>query len=769
MIKLSIPKPLRILLLIFLITGLAICTASGVRILQLSLKITERFSGKKWDLPARIYARPLELYPGMTIDPESFQQELKLMQYRLSDNADVPGTFSRSGNIFTLTPRPFMPEDEKQQPKKLIVAIRNGVVASLTEPDAGNSPTLVRLDPALIGSFYPTNNEDRILIKLKDISPLILKSLFAVEDRNFYHHYGVNPLAVLRAALANLRRMKAVQGGSTLTQQLAKNFFLTHERTLRRKIDELFIALILEFNYSKDEILEAYLNEVYLGQDGERAIHGFGLAGFFYFGRPLEELRPHEIALIIGLLKGPSQYDPRHSPKPAKKRRNLVLTIMEEQKLIPPEDAQKFRETDLGVIKTPLKGASNFPVYTDLVKRQLLQDYREEDLRSEGLKIFTGFDPQIQLAAEKAAVAQLKRIESQHRKKDLELAAIITSYANNEVLALIGGRDAHFKGFNRAIDAKRPIGSLIKPAVYLSALERSERYTMMTPINDSPLQIKAGTGVWSPQNYDRQYHGSVSLYQALVHSYNVPTVRLGMELGVENVIKTIHRLGVGRDFPAYPSLFLGTPEMSVLEVARMYQTLASGGFSSPIRAIRAVHRADSVALQRYPLNVSQNFEPAPVYLVSKIMQAVAIEGTAAALTGSLPNLKIAGKTGTTDEFKDSWFAGFTGNRLAVVWIGKDDNTPCGLTGANGALPVWTAMMSKISNTPLELSPPDTVEWVTVDSRTGLRTEEFCDNAISVPFIAGSAPKESVSCQQKTQAAPQAPSLFRWFDNLIHRR
>jgi penicillin-binding protein 1B len=769
MIKLSIPKPLRIFLLIFLITGLVICTVSGVRILQLSLKVTDRFSGKKWDLPARIYARPLELYPGMAIDPESFQQELKLMQYRLSDTSDAPGTFSRSGNIFTLTPRPFMPEDEKQAPKKLQVVIRGNIVASLSEPDAGNSPTLVRLDPALIGSFYPTNNEDRILIKLKTVSPLILKSLFAVEDRNFYQHYGVNPLAVLRAALANIRRMKAVQGGSTLTQQLAKNFFLTHERTLRRKLDELFIALILEFNYSKDEILEAYLNEVYLGQEGERAIHGFGLAGFFYFGRPLEELRPHEIALIIGLLKGPSQYDPRHSPKAAKKRRNLILTIMEEQKLILPQDAQKFRETDLGVIKTPPNGASNFPAYTDLVKRQLLQDYREEDLRSEGLKIFTGFDPQIQLAVEKAAVAQLKRIESQHRKKDLEIAAIITSYANNEVLALIGGRDAQFKGFNRAIDAKRPIGSLIKPAVYLSALERSQRYTMMTPIEDAPLQIKSGGNVWSPQNYDRQYHGTIPLYQALVHSYNVPTVRLGMGLGVENVIKTIHRLGVGRDFPAYPSLLLGTPEMSVLEVARMYQTLASGGFSSPIRAIRAVHRADGVALQRYPLNVSQNFEPAPVYLVSKIMQAVAIEGTAAALTSSLPNLKIAGKTGTTDEFKDSWFAGFTGNHLAVVWIGKDDNTPCGLSGANGALPVWTSMMSKISNTPLELSPPDTVEWVTVDSRTGLRTEEFCDNAISVPFIAGSAPKESISCQQKTQTAPQPPSLFRWFDNLIHRR
>ncbi len=771
--KLSIPKPLRIILLIFLISGAAVCIGVAVYMFSLSHQVRERFSGKRWDLPARIYARPLDLYPGMTLDPESFQQELKLMLYRVSEKADTPGTFSRTGNTFTLTTRAFMIEAGKPEAsKKLRVVIQNGKIASIIETDSGNSPALIRLDPAMIGSFYPTNNEDRILVKLRDVSPFVIQSLLAVEDRKFYQHHGVNPLAILRAMIANIRYGKTVQGGSTLTQQLAKNFFLTPEKTLKRKIDEMCIAMLLEIYYDKNEILEAYLNEVYLGQDGDRAIHGFGLASFFYFGRPLEELRAQEIALMIGMLRGASHYDPRHSAQRARDRRNLILKILEEQGLLSKEDTQKARESGLGVIDKPPKGSTSYPAYTDLVKRQLLQDYREEDLRSEGLKIFTAFDPQVQLSAEKAASEQMKRLDSQHRQSEgsLEAAAIVTSWANNEVLAMIGGKDTHFKGFNRALDAKRPIGSLIKPVVYLTALEQPQRYTLMRMIEDAPLQVKSGAAVWSPQNYDKQYHGMIPIYQALTHSYNIPTVKVGMDIGVENVMKMVRRLGVEREFSAYPSALLGTPEMSVFEVARMYQTIASGGFSSPIRAIRSVHTQDGTPLQRYPLSVNQSVDAAAVYLVSKILQAVCIEGTAASLGKALPHLHAAGKTGTTDDLKDSWFAGFTGNRLAVVWLGKDDNTPCGLTGASGALQVWIAMMSKIANEPLEISAPENIEWVTVDNTTGLRTEENCENAISIPFIVGSSPKESSSCHaplpREENSQQNKPSLFKWFNNMM---
>ena len=576
--------------------------------------------------------------------------------------------------------------------------------------------------------------------------PLLIRSLIAVEDRSFYEHHGVVPLAILRALAVNIRKGRTVQGASTITQQLAKNFFLTSEKSIKRKLDELAVAISMEQHFSKDEILETYLNEVYLGQDGKRAIHGFGLAASFYFGRPLKELKPHEIALLVGMLKGPSRYNPRRYSDRALARRNTVLAVLREAGILSPDTARAAMKAPLDVTEKYARGISPFPAAMDLIKRQLLREYRESDLRTAGLCIFTTLDLQSQLTLEKAVVSELQRIESQRRLPSgkLEAGAVVTTTGHNEVLAVVGGRETRRKGFNRALDAHRPIGSLIKPAVFLTALKDPKHYTVVTALEDRPMEVaNSGGEPWNPQNYDRKYHGTIPLYEALVHSYNASTVRLGMALGLPAVLETLRGLGFEKTVQMYPASLLGTVEMSPLEVGQIYQTLAAGGFYSPIRIIHAIYKPDGSVLERYPFSISQRFEPGPVYLLNCILQAVVTEGSAEALTEMVPSSwHVAGKTGTTDDLRDSWFAGFTGNQLAVVWVGRDDNQPCGLTGAAGALRVWGGFMGELPNIPLTLVPPENIVTVVVNKKTGLPENQTGPNALKVPFIKGSEPWQS---------------------------
>jgi penicillin-binding protein 1B len=737
----------RLFLGLFLILGMLM----AAYVFFLSMLAKEKFAGKKWDLPARIYARPLELYPHMKINAKGLEDELVLMQYRHVERIDGAGSFSRSGNLFTIFSRDFNSGDGHIPSQKIRLSVQNGKIFTLNELETGDPLTLVRLDPALIGSFYPTHNQDRLWVKIEEVSPLLTQTILTVEDRDFYQHYGVKPLSIVRALIANLKERRTVQGGSTLTQQLIKNLFLTREQSYKRKFDEAIMALSLELSYEKEQIIEAYLNEVYMGQDGNRAIHGLGMASRFYFERCIQDLRPKEIALLVGLLKGPSFYDPRRFPERAIQRRNTVLQVMLNQKLIRQDVAENSMKSPLDVTPHSPSGNSRFPAFLDLVKRRLLEEYSEEDLRSEGLRIFTSFDPQVQFTAENSVVSQLDIIEKRHGISggQLEAAAVVTSTGSNEVLAFIGGRKPGVEGFNRALDARRSIGSLIKPAVYLTALQSPSKYTLISPLDDSEIRIKMHKDdFWSPQNFDRIYHGKVPLYKALAHSYNIATVRLGIDLGLENVFESIRKLGVDQQFDPFPSALLGTMSMSVLEVAHRYQTLASGGFYSPLRAIQAVYTPDGTPLQRFPLTISQNIDSGTVYLLNKALQAVVVEGTASSLNKILPgSIGVAGKTGTTDNLRDSWFAGFTGKHLAVVWVGRDDNTSCALTAASGALQVWGHLISNISTAPLNLTQPDNIKWVVVNPETGFRTEELCPGAVSVPFIEGSEPRQMNSCVQ----------------------
>ncbi|GAB4515002.1 MAG: penicillin-binding protein 1B [Sulfuricaulis sp.] len=733
--------------------------------LYLDITVRMQFEGKRWAMPARVYARPLELYPGMKLRPEQLAMELAMLDYRATGDTQSPGSYQRQGDGFTLVTRPFTFWDEAQASLPLQIDFDGARLGTLTNRATGKPVTLARLDPVLIGGIYPAHNEDRVLVKFSEIPPHLVKALLAIEDRQFYSHHGFSARGTARA-LVSILSGGGVQGGSTLTQQLVKNFFLTPERTLRRKFTEVIMAMLLELHYSKDEILEAYANEIYLGQDGNRAIHGFGLASHFYFDRPLSRLDLPQAALLVGLVKGPSSYDPRRQPARALARRNLVLQEMRKLDFITQTQYVAARVASLGVVEKAPEGTSLYPAFVELVHRQLRRDYREDDLRSEGLQIFTTLDPLVQTSAERALTTRLSQLERDRRipPKTLEGAVVVSHSQNGEVQALVGGRNTRFEGFNRALDAARPIGSLIKPVVYMTALERPDSYTLATLLDDSPLVWRErGTSDWEPQNYDKEFHGQVPLRIALANSYNVSTARLGLALGVRRIMDNAHRLGVERDLHAYASSLLGADSLSPLEVTQMYQAFASGGFRVPLRAIREVLMADGQPLQRYPLSVEQVIEPGPAYLITHALQAVVQEGTADALKKYLSSdLHLAGKTGTTNDLRDSWFAGYTGDRLAVVWVGRDDNQTINMTGAGGAMTVWGEMMARLDPDPLVPPPPENIELIWIDSATGLRADASCHGAVELPFIRGSAPMETAPCA----AHSPARSIKSWFERLF---
>ncbi|MDG6401380.1 penicillin-binding protein 1B, partial [Pseudomonas quasicaspiana] len=581
-----------------------------------------------------------------------------------------------------------------------------------------------------------------------------LDTLVTVEDRDFYHHFGVSPKSIARAFWINASAGQMRQGGSTLTQQLVKNFYLTNERSLTRKLTEAMMAVLLEIHYSKQEILEAYLNEVFVGQDGQRAVHGFGLASQYFFSQPLSELKLHQVALLVGLVKGPSYYNPRRNPERALERRNLVLDLLEQQGVATAEVVAAAKKMPLGVTKTGSLADSSFPGFLDLVKRQLREDYRDEDLTEEGLRIFTSFDPILQMKSESAMSETFKRLSGRKGVDDVEAAMVVTNPETGEVQALIGSRKAGYAGFNRAIDAVRPIGSLVKPSIYLTALERPSKYTLTSWVADEPFQVKGADGqIWKPQNFDHKAHGNIFLYQGLAHSYNLSSAKIGLEVGVPNVFKTIGKLGVDVDWPAYPSMLLGAGALSPIQVATMFQTIANGGFNTPMRGIRSVLTAEGEPLKRYPFQIQQRFDPGSIYLLQNAMQRVMREGTGRSVYNVLPSsLNLAGKSGTTNDSRDSWFAGFSQDLLAVVWLGRDDNGKTPFTGATGALQVWTSFMSKADPLPLDMAQPDNVVQVWVNAATGEGSDAGCPNAVQMPYIRGSEPAPGAAC-----GGPAAPA------------
>ncbi|HBX57900.1 penicillin-binding protein 1B [Pseudomonas sp. UBA2684] len=725
------------------LVGLVVLAGFAV---YLDAVVQEKFSGKRWTVPAKVYARPLELFVGQKLAKDDFLKELDALGYRRESAANGPGAVSVAGNAIELHSRGFQFYESTEPSQRVRVRFSGDYVAGLSQAN-GSDLAVARLEPMLIGGLYPAHQEDRVLIKLEQVPPYLVETLVAIEDREFFNHFGVSPKGIARAMWINATAGQLRQGGSTLTQQLVKNFYLTNERSLSRKATEAMMAVLLELHYDKQDILEAYLNEVFLGQDGQRAVHGFGLASQYFFSQPLSELKLDQVALLVGMVKGPTYYNPRRNPERAMERRNLILDVLVEQGVVTAEEAALAKQKPLGVTQRGSMADSSFPAFLDLVKRQLREDYREEDLTEEGLRIFTSFDPILQLKAEGALAESLKRLSGRKGVDQVEAGMVVTNPETGEVQALIGSRQPRFAGFNRALDAVRPIGSLIKPAIYLTALERPSQYTLTSLLQDEPFSIKGQDGqVWRPQNYDRKAHGTVYLYQGLANSYNLSSAKLGLELGVPNVLKTLERLGVEHKWPAYPSMLLGAGGLSPLAVADMYQTLANGGFNTPLRGIRSVLTAEGEPLKRYPYQIQQRFDAGAIYLLQNAMQRTMREGTGRSVYSQLPSsLNLAGKTGTSNDSRDSWFAGFSQDLLAVVWLGRDDNGPTPLTGATGALQVWTDFMRKADPLPLDMPLPDNVVQAWVDARSGQGSDPSCPGAVQMPYIRGSEPIAGQAC------------------------
>ncbi|GAB6140787.1 penicillin-binding protein 1B [Methylosoma difficile] len=742
----------------------------------LDFYVREQFEGKRWAIPARVYANPVELYAGANMSAAKFEELLQILHYHKDAHLGSEGSYFKNGAQIKLKSRDFAFWDQHQPSLLMQIDFNENSIAAITDLQSSESLPIARIDPVQIGSLYPTIKEDRVLIKLEEAPDSLIKGLLASEDRDFYTHFGVSMRGIARALWANVQAGGMVQGGSTITQQLVKNFYLSSERKLTRKIKEALMAFILEFRYSKNEILEAYLNEIYLGQNGSNGVHGFGLASEFYFGSSLKELTLDQVSLLVALVRGPSEYDPRRFANRALQRRNLVLTEMAAEGYISPQDAEAAKAKPINIIPKAQRASNRYPGFMDLVKRQLKEEYPEEEITSEGLKIFTTLDTQTQDTLEKTVANKLLQLEKLPHAKDLESAVILTRKDSGEIAAMVSGRENAVSGFNRALDAVRPIGSLMKPFVYLTALENPKEWTITSRLNDTGVTVKGENGTdWTPKNYDHKEHGSVPLHKALAKSYNLATVNLGRKVGIGNIAKNLRSIGINKNIDLYPSLLLGATSLSPMDVAQMYQTLMDGGFSTPIKAIRGVINAKNEAVNSYPLNIKQVVDPGATFIVNTILQEVMHEGTAASVYDTFPkDYGLAGKTGTTNDAKDSWFAGFSGDYLAVVWVGRDDNKPIGLTGATGALPIWTALMQQVSSQPFTLDP-DQVEnikmvWVNADS--GLLNRKGCGNGREYPYIEGSEPTSYSSCgsEQPDQSEPNdasEPNVIEqdkpWFD------
>jgi penicillin-binding protein 1B len=706
--------------------ALVIAIASGVLyFLYLDHIVSQQFQGRRWTLPAQVFAAPLELYVGAPLSMSDLTQELARLQYRTSDKLDRPGTYRRQDDRVDIALRATRFADEARAAQVLSIVAGPRSIEALRDSGGADLPIL-RLDPLLIGSIFPTHGEDRIVVTPAEVPALLPAALKAVEDRKFDTHHGVDPLAVVRALWIDLRTRQIAQGGSTLTQQLVKSYFLDSRQTMSRKLREALMAVALEQHFSKADLMNAYINEIYLGQDGDRAVHGFGLASQFYFGKPLAEIDLSELSLLVTLVRGPSYYDPRRHPERALARRNLVLKLMADLKVITPQDAQIAGSRPLGV--TSRGAGAYYPSYIDFVRRTLRRDYPETDLTQEGLKIYTSLEPRAQDEAEQTLDRELTRLEKTRRATNASLdgAIVITAPSSGDVIAIVGGRRIGYSGFNRALDAARPMGSLVKPFVYLTALE-THRYNVASIVQDAAVDIRLPNGThWRPVNFTRQVSGPVPLVRALAESMNLATVALGMDIGVTNVAQTLQRFGLERAPAQVPALLLGAVNATPLEVAQLYTGLANGGYRVPLRAVRAVISAAGQPLKAFPLQLTPVAEPDVVFEVDQMMQQVIERGTGRPARAVVPrDVVVVGKSGTTSDLRDSWFAGFSGSHLAVVWVGYDDNRPTGFTGSAAALAIWARVLAALGTTSWSAAMPDSLREVSIDYLTGLELDAGC--------------------------------------------
>ena len=727
--------------------------------IYLNNQVTQRFGELRWQIPTRVYARPLVLSPGVAMNAATLKTELAASGYRDDGTGSSPGTYRVQGGSFRISSRGYIDVDGRIAPRQVEVVVSGGQVASLRDAADRKGLKAARLDPARIATLYGQKQEERRLVRISETPELLVTGLQAVEDKDFAHHHGIDISGIVRAVWVAVRSGgETRQGASTLTQQLARSGLLGigKEQTLTRKFNEVLYALIMEARYDKATILEAYLNQVYLGQRGKQAIHGVASGAEFWFGRDLNSLTTEQVALLIGLVKGPSYYDPRRNPDNALDRRNFVLGKLHENKLIDDAEYQRALKAPLGVSKTPgIAAANRFPAYIDLVRRQLGNDYPESVLQGAGLNVFTGMSPSAQAYAEGAVQHTIKALENK-RRPELQTGLVLTDVHNGDVLAVVGSRDVSEPGFNRAIEAQRPVGSLLKPFVYLLALAQPDRFSLATWVEDTPVTVNLSRGRnWTPGNADNRSHGTVRLIDALARSYNQATVRVGMQVGPERLTHLINVLA-GLKAEANPAVILGSTDQSPYGMTQLYQFLASGGEIQPLHAVRGVVDAQGKLLKRYDKSPApaQEGDSIAANLISVGLQQVVASGTAARLNAEgLSHLQPAGKTGTSNDGRDSWYAGYTGDHLAVIWMGNDQNEQTGLFGASGAMRVWSGIFRNLPSKPLRVNNKG-LDWQYVDANGNNATDEGCPGARRFPFVVGFAPAYA-PCSPPAEAVPDA--------------
>jgi len=747
--------------------------------------VTDRFEGKRWKLPSKIYSDSFILYTGLEIHGARVLERLRRLDYHpVTGLPQNPGEYHIEEDGLTLYLHDFEYPDHVFKGFPVRLALDNGRIAGIREIPAENRLALIEVEPELIAAFYDQSWEERDLIRLDEVPGYLIEAVLAAEDSRFYQHGGIDPRSLLRAAWVDLRAGAIVQGGSTLTQQLVKNFYLNQERTFSRKLNEIFMAILLDLRYSKDEILEAYLNEIYFAQSGTMGVYGIGQASRFYFGKAPRELTLGESALLAGMIKSPNLYSPFHDPKRAAARKAYVLERLVKLNRI-------VREDQLRAVLEPVPTSrptvqQRFaPYFVDFVRQQLADHYSPEVLSSEGLRIFTTLDTQQQRSAEEVVSKGLSKLESSypHLRRDdpaakLQGILIAVQPQTGQIKAMVGGRDYAVSQFNRTVQARRQPGSLFKPFVYAAALSQAvtvdgSPYTPSTLIEDSPLSLDSPEGAWSPQNYDKIYHGAVTLRTALENSMNVATVRLADSIGIERVIATATAMGIRSPMKNVPSLALGTSEVAPIEIALAYGTIANGGIRVEPIAVKEVVSADGRVLERRMLEMTPVLTPQQAYLLTTLLEGVVERGTGTAVVRRGFTRPAAGKTGTTSNDKDAWFLGFTPDLLSLVWIGFDagpagESSPADLklTGSQAALPIWTDFMIRATaGEPVsQFAVPPGIVFVTVDPLSGRITGRDCPEGIRGAFIQGTEPTRRCG---ETDRPPN--KFYRWFKGLISSR
>ncbi|MDN7136172.1 penicillin-binding protein 1B [Pseudidiomarina sp. 1ASP75-5] len=748
---------MRFLLVTLAKLALVVLITLGFYAIYLDSSLTKRFASERYQASAIVYARPLTLEPTAPLRMSQVLAELTQLRYQQSATTAASGSYRRSGDQLEIHRRPFDFASGPAMAQKVRVSFANGRVASLRSLPDGRMLSQFQLDPLVLGQVTGDQGEDRLLVGLERVPNLLIETLLLVEDRDFYHHAGVSLSSIGRAALANLAAMETVQGGSTLTQQLVKNLYLTREQTLWRKANEALMALIIDFRFSKNEILETYFNEIYFGQDGGRAIHGVGLASRYYFGKSVEELEPAEMALLVAIVKGPSYYNPHRYPERVKKRRDMILQLMFAENLLSQPAYLTALDTTLVAPKGPRVGQTWAPHYLAQVKQELSQLNVPEDWAQQGLRVFTYFDPLAQQIAEASVASQLPRLS---KAEELQAAVVIAEPDNASLVALVGDRQPQQFGFNRASMAIRQVGSLIKPTIYGLALAQKNSFHLGTIVEDQPLELQEADGsTWRPANYDGKFQGSLMLYDALAQSRNLPAVRLGLSVGIPAVVDKLQAAGVDTPIPSVPSLALGSVELSPLQVSELYGVWAQQGRYRSYATIQALtdHRGLEFYQRRPPAGY-EVFDEVTTALVNYGLRGVINEGTGKALAALFGSDALAGKSGTTNDYRDSWFVAYDEDKLVTVWLGRDDNQPIHLTGSSGALPVVAEIFSQLGVRPLATQPPAPLQLTAFHPQTGVAIPLDCPSQRRFPAYPQALP-EQVNCDGEIDERAWWEKLF----------